>query len=303
MSKTILGLDLGTNSIGWALVKEAENTNETSEIIKLGVRVNPLTVDEQTNFDKGKPITTNAERTLKRGARRNLHRYKLRRESLIELLTKTNIITPETPLTEVGKNTTHQTLMLRATAAHKKVKLEDLAKILLAINKKRGYKSSRKTKGEDEGVAVDGMSVAKILYEENITPGEYVYKSLNEGKKYIPDFYRSDLRNEFNKIWDKQTEFFPTQLTKDLLHAVEDKNKGQTYKILEEPWNLKGFKQTGRKEEQRLERYKWRHQALSEKLELEKLVIVLQDINGELNNSSGYLGAISDRSKNSILIK
>ncbi|MBR7085633.1 MAG: hypothetical protein IKI37_10740, partial [Oscillospiraceae bacterium] len=37
---------VGTNSIGWAVVNEAENQNEKSSIIKLGVRVNPLTVDE-----------------------------------------------------------------------------------------------------------------------------------------------------------------------------------------------------------------------------------------------------------------
>lgn len=43
--KKILGLDLGTASIGWALVNEAQNKNETSEILKLGVRVNPLSVD------------------------------------------------------------------------------------------------------------------------------------------------------------------------------------------------------------------------------------------------------------------
>ena len=43
--KKILGLDLGTTSIGWALVNEKENDNEKSEIIRLGVRVNPLTVD------------------------------------------------------------------------------------------------------------------------------------------------------------------------------------------------------------------------------------------------------------------
>ena len=51
--KKILGLDLGTTSIGWALVNEKENYNEQSSIIKLGVRVNPLSVDknEQSNFD------------------------------------------------------------------------------------------------------------------------------------------------------------------------------------------------------------------------------------------------------------
>ena len=77
-SKKVLGLDLGTNSIGWALVEESEKPGR-STIIKLGVRVNPLSVDEKTDFEKGRPLSTNAERTLKRGARRNLQRFKLRR--------------------------------------------------------------------------------------------------------------------------------------------------------------------------------------------------------------------------------
>ncbi len=59
--RRILGLDLGTTVIGWALLNEADGTNETSGIVKLGVRVNPLSTDEQINFEKGKPITSNAE--------------------------------------------------------------------------------------------------------------------------------------------------------------------------------------------------------------------------------------------------
>mgnify|MGYP000882602226 CR=1 FL=1 len=90
--KRILGLDLGTNSIGWALVNEAETDEEVSSIIRLGVRVNPLTVDESINFEKGKSITTNADRTLKRSMRRNLYRCKLRRDVLIELLKKVGFI-------------------------------------------------------------------------------------------------------------------------------------------------------------------------------------------------------------------
>lgn len=50
--KNILGLDLGTNSIGWALVKERENDNEQSSIMRLGVREIYLTADEQSNFEK-----------------------------------------------------------------------------------------------------------------------------------------------------------------------------------------------------------------------------------------------------------
>ena len=98
--KKILGLDLGTTSIGWAMVRESENKNERSSIEKLGVRLNPLTVDELQNFEKGKSITSNADRTLKRSMRRNLQRYKLRRENLIEILIEKNIITKENILSE-----------------------------------------------------------------------------------------------------------------------------------------------------------------------------------------------------------
>ena len=115
--KKILGLDLGSNSIGWALVNEAENSDEVSSIIKLGVRVNPLTVDEMQNFEKGKSITTNADRTLKRSMRRNLQRYKLRRDALIKLLKKVGFITDGTIFSEQGNRTTFETYRLRAKAS------------------------------------------------------------------------------------------------------------------------------------------------------------------------------------------
>ena len=198
--KRILGLDLGTNSIGWALVNEKENENEKSSIVKLGVRVNPLTVDEQQNFEKGKSITTNSDRTLKRGMRRNLQRYKLRRENLIEVLKENNIITDDSILYENGNRTTFETLRLRAKSVIEEMSLSEFARVLLMINKKRGYKSSRKAKSTEEGQLIDGMEVAKQLYDNNWTPGQFVLQLLNQGKKYIPDFYRSDLQEEFDRI-------------------------------------------------------------------------------------------------------
>jgi CRISPR-associated endonuclease Csn1 len=160
MKKNILGLDLGTTSIGFAQIIEGERT-EQSEIIQIGTRVNPLTTDEQTNFEKGKPITVNADRTLKRGARRNLDRYQLRRNNLIDALLNANIITKDTILAEDGKNTTHETWRLRAKAVTEKIEKQELARVFLAINIKRGYKSSRKAKNEDEGQIIDGMAIAK----------------------------------------------------------------------------------------------------------------------------------------------
>ena len=133
-----------------------------------------MTVDEQRNFEQGKSITTNADRRIKRSMRRNLARYKLRRQKLINTLKRCGLITDSTILTEDGNKTTFQTYSLRSKAVTSQIPLEDFARVLLMINKKRGYKSSRKTKNDDEGSAIAFMSVAKILYDNNITPGQYV---------------------------------------------------------------------------------------------------------------------------------
>ena len=318
--KKILGLDLGCNSIGWALVNEAENTEEISSIIKLGVRVNPLTVDEMQNFEKGKSITTNADRTLKRSMRRNLQRYKLRRETLIEVLKEHGFITDSTLLSEHGNKTTFETYRLRAKAAVEEVSLEEFARVLLMINKKRGYKSSRKTKGSEDGVLIDGMDVARKLYEEGLTPGELCLQMLEAGKKNLPDFYRSDLQNEFDRIWNFQKRFNPELFCDAVKEEVRGKNRSQTWAILakffvwsekESVWNEKeartekrvkeyklvGLKRDTKGNELKLENYRWRVQALSEQLNPEIVAIVLQEINGQISASSGYLGAISDRSK------
>ncbi|RLD46094.1 MAG: type II CRISPR RNA-guided endonuclease Cas9, partial [Bacteroidetes bacterium] len=296
--KRILGLDLGTTSIGWAFVHEAENSEEKSEIIKLGVRVIPLSTDEETDFQKGKATSINADRTLKRGARRNLDRYQLRRTALIETLKTNNFIdlTNET-LSENGKKSTFSTYEIRAKAAKERISKLDFAKVLLMINKKRGYKSSRKAQSDDEGTAIDGMSVAKKLYNSKLTPGQYVFNLLKKEKKIMPEFYRSDLQNEFDSIWNKQIEYYGEILKPKLKEELLNKNKSQTWAICKDPFNIKGVKLQGKTKEQKIEKYRLRTIALEEKLELELLAIVLQEVNNQINQSSGYLGAISDRSK------
>ena len=296
--KKILGLDLGTGSIGWAVVNERENNEERSSIAGLGVRVNPLTVDEQTNFEKGKPITTNADRTLKRSMRRNLQRYKLRRDCLVELLKANGFITDDTVLAENGNGTTFETYRLRARAATEEVTLAQLARVLLMLNKKRGYKSSRKARQKDEdGHLVDGMDAARMMYDEGLTPGQYALSLLRQGKRYVPDFYRSDLKAELDRIWDFQRQFRPSILTDGLKDAIQGKNKSQTWAVLAEPFGIKGIKREAKGDELRLENYRWRAEALEREIDPERLAIVLQEVNGQVKASSGYLGDISDRSK------
>jgi len=295
--KNIIGLDLGTTSVGWAFVKEAENSNEVSSIEKIGVRVNPLSTDEQSDFEKGKSISINADRTLKRGARRNLERYKQRRENLVAVLTEIKFIDSSTSLTEEDKNSTHATYKLRAKAATEQIDKTNFARVLLMINKKRGYKSSRKAKSEDEGQAIDGMAIAKILYEENLTPGQYSYSLLRVGKKHLPDYYRSDLQAEFEQVWRLQSLFYPQYLTEQFKKEITGKGQKATSAIFGKIYEFYPAENKGTREEKKLQAYEWRTKALSQQLDIKEVAFVFAEINNNLNNSSGYLGAISDRSK------
>ena len=306
--KKILGLDLGTNSIGWAVVNEAENADEKSSIVKLGVRTisydnfvstetGKESKDPVKDFSGGKGISCNAGRTLKRSMRRNLQRYKLRRENLIKVLKEHGFIDDNTILSENGNKTTFETYRLRAKAATGEISLQEFARVLLQINKKRGYKSCRKAKSTEEGQLIDGMEMAKRLYEEGLTPGQLSLQLLQEGKRRLPDFYRSDLQNEFDIVWNHQRQYYPYELSDWLKEELKGKNKTQSWAICAKPLSLVGIKRTTKGQELKLENYQWRSDAIHKQLGLEELAIVLQEINGQINNASGYLGDISDRSK------
>lgn len=305
--KRILGLDLGTNSIGWAVVNEAENSNETSSIVKLGVRAihydnfvssdtgKELKGDASEFFKKGKGVSPNKARTDSRGMRRNLQRYKLRRDELKKTLCNAGFITDSTILSENGNRTTFDTYRLRAKSAKEEISLEEFARVLLMINKKRGYKSSRRAKSNDEGALIDGMEVAKMLYNENLTPGEYVLHLLETGKNYIPDFYKSDLQKELDLIWETQKKYHPDILTNELKTQIVGKGKQNTAKVFLSKYNIYTADNKGK--EKKLQAYRWRVNALSKEVPQDILAYIISDLNGIINNSSGYLGAISDRSK------
>jgi CRISPR-associated endonuclease Csn1 len=85
MSKKILGLDLGTNSIGWALI-EQNFENKTGNILGMGSRIIPMSQDILGEFGKGNSVSQTAERTNFRSARRLRERHLLRRERLHRVL-------------------------------------------------------------------------------------------------------------------------------------------------------------------------------------------------------------------------
>jgi CRISPR-associated endonuclease Csn1 len=76
----ILGLDLGTNSIGWAIV-EKENNNFS--LVDKGVRI----FSEGVKSEKGIESSRAAERTRYRSARKIKYRRKLRKYETLKVLT------------------------------------------------------------------------------------------------------------------------------------------------------------------------------------------------------------------------
>ena len=97
--KKILGLDLGTNSIGWAVVNadEVGRENETTclkptSISAAGSRIIPMSADILGDFDKGNSVSQTAERTSYRSIRRLHERNIQRRERLLRVLNLMNFL-------------------------------------------------------------------------------------------------------------------------------------------------------------------------------------------------------------------
>ena len=87
--KKILGLDLGTNSIGWAVINSSvddEGKEKLTSISSCGSRIIPMDAATLGDFDKGNAKSSVAERTRLRGIRRLLERSLLRRERLHRVL-------------------------------------------------------------------------------------------------------------------------------------------------------------------------------------------------------------------------
>ena len=191
--KKILGLDIGTNSIGWSFIENDIKTQE-GRIIGIGSRIVPMEGREK-DFEAGTSVSKTADRRMARGARRLVQRYKLRRSRLIKTLIalgwfpenfptdfkdldKFNInefvpysvSTIEEAKTLLGYNnkTGERTLLndwiiyyLRTKALTEEISLQELARIIYHFNQRRGFKSSRK-----ENKAVDESEEVKYPKRE-----------------------------------------------------------------------------------------------------------------------------------------
>ena len=223
--KKILGLDLGSASIGWALINENVVDGITkNEILGLGCRIIPYEGTEGKDFDKGTGESRNSLRTQARTARKGYDRYQLRRKYLVETLIK-NKMFPDDKLKSLPKM---QLWELRSKAVSTQITPPELGRILLWLNQKRGYKSSRSDanldKKDTEYVATVKSRHDKIK-ELNLTIGQYFYQELVNDEFYRVKeniFPREAYIEEFDAICTTQKKYYGAILTDDLIAKIRN---------------------------------------------------------------------------------
>lgn len=174
-----LGLDMGTNSIGWAAINLDEQ-GKSCGILDMGVRIFP---DGRGPRDE----TSNAvQRRLARGMRRRGDRYLMRRSKLINALVRYGLMPSDSQERKyISENL--DPYELRAEALDRRLKLFELGRAIFHLNQRRGFKSNRNASGDDENEAKRtraGISELRRRMENSgaRTLGEYLHRRRRKGK-------------------------------------------------------------------------------------------------------------------------
>ncbi len=219
MSDVTLGLDLGPNSIGWALVSQSKK-----EIIATGVRVFPEGVDA---FDTAKEKSRNEQRRTARGMRRQHQRRSKRKQLLRSALVSSGLLpTDKEQMAEVMALDPYE---IRAKAASEKLTEFELGRAFYHLNQRRGFLSNRKkdrTDSEVKGMLAEISELADEMGDKTL--GEHLYEKVAKpGEIPLGDEHRARgqhtrrqmLINEFKQIWETQKAFHGELLTDELRYG------------------------------------------------------------------------------------
>jgi len=173
-----VGLDIGITSVGWSVIEDDTKGNPI-RIIDLGSRI----FDAAEKPKDGSPLAK--ERRDARGLRRRLRRKKHRVERTKRLLERYDIISKK-EIEEMYENSAHVKYLfnvyeLRVLGLDKKLTSKELARVLISLVKKRGYKSNSKaeeTDGETGKLLTATRENEQIMKEKG-------YRSISE--MYLKD--------------------------------------------------------------------------------------------------------------------
>ena len=212
-----LGLDVGSNSLGWFTIWLDKDGNGVG-LGPGGTRIYPDGRDPQSK-------TSNAvDRRMARGARRRHDRYLTRRSLLMSLLVQHGLM-PEDVATRKALEGLDP-YEFRAKALDETLPAHHIGRALFHLNQRRGFLSNRKTEKKDNESGAIKQAAGKLqeLMQTSgaRTLGEFFYgrqrtrqyvraRNRSTGAKAEYEFYptRQLLQDEFDAIWAKQAPHHP----------------------------------------------------------------------------------------------
>ena len=218
--ETILGLDIGTASIGFALVRYDADKRD-GEILTTGVRIFPEALEGKSEEAK---VPKNALRRTKRLMRRQIRRRKLRRKFIRELLHNSGLLPTDKPCVLEGEKGVKQACPyeLRKRALSEKLSADELGKIFMHLSQRRGFPGSPKLSFEEQKTKTTDQKkdekktkkAIKSLEQEmgDSTLGTFLSDQDKKRGRYI---HKEMVVDEFNDIWEVQKKYYPHILTDD----------------------------------------------------------------------------------------
>ncbi len=222
-----LALDLGTTSLGWAMIRLNAN-NEPCAVIKAGVRI----FSNGRNPKDGSSLAVT--RREARAMRRRRDRLLKRKARMMRTLIEYGFFPAEKAQRKALE--TMNPFALRAKGLNEALTPAEFGRALFHINQRRGFKSNRKTDKKDNDSGALKTAINKLretLRVENCrTVGEWLNKRdvagqtvraryhqdkiiKDDGKTKIDKYYdlyidRDMIEHEFDEIWKKQAELNST---------------------------------------------------------------------------------------------
>ena len=238
----ILGLDLGTNSIGWAIV---EKNNSDFTLIDKGVRI----FSEGVKTEKGIESSRAAERTSYRSARKIKYRRKLRKYETLKVLSKNRMCPLQIEDVEAWKKSGFKDYPLipeflqwlrtndyenvnpyffRDKASRAKVSLWELGRAFYHIAQRRGFLSNRLDQSA-EGILEEHNPQLQSLIEDL----EETNTILNEIRDYYINLGLLDeVKGDFKKDLDEGEKKLKSLY--NALIAIIKKNENDVQKCKDE---------------------------------------------------------------------
>ena len=215
---TKLGLDIGTNSIGWCLY-------DGDTIRDIGVRIFPDGRDPKSGASLA------VDRRDARSMRRRRDRYLGRRSALVDVLVEHGLLPRDKPAGR--KLHGEDPYDLRVRALDEKLAPHQIGRALFHLNQRRGFKSNRKadrvSNANEDGKIASGTKALDQAMEDAAarTLGEFLHgqdvkrvrmRPEADGYDFYPD--RKHYEQEFDAIWSAQAVHHPALLTGDARNAI-----------------------------------------------------------------------------------